>query len=55
MKETGEIGILGKRAFTCDRRWAQKGVIRVSLFNQLIMLLYRLGVDPHTLARLYYR
>ncbi len=53
LKKSGRIVILPKRAYTSARRW-KKGWIRVSLFNQCIMMLYRLGVDPEKLAELYY-
>jgi rSAM/selenodomain-associated transferase 2 len=55
LKKAGGITILGVKAFTQDRRWAKKGWVRVSLMNQVIMILYRIGVEPRTLARLYYR
>lgn len=55
MKKKGRITILKKRAFTHDRRWEESGWLRTSLLNQVIMILYRLGVHPRRLVRLYYR
>lgn len=55
MRKKGRIGILGKKAFTHHRRWETEGWICASLQNQLIMVLFRLGLSPETLARMYYR
>jgi rSAM/selenodomain-associated transferase 2 len=54
VKRHGRMAILPCRAYTSARRWAGRGWIRVSLVNQVIMVLYRLGVDPGRLERLYY-
>ncbi|MBI5074355.1 MAG: TIGR04283 family arsenosugar biosynthesis glycosyltransferase [Nitrospirae bacterium] len=55
MKRTGKITILDKKAFTSERRWSNKGLIRTAAINQLTMMLYKLGVSPEALFRLYYR
>lgn len=55
MKKTGRTTILAKKAFTSERRWKGKGVIRTALINQATMMLYKLGASPETLFRLYYR
>ncbi len=55
LKKEGKVALLEKSAFTHDRRWARKGWIRASASNQMVMLMYKLGVKPRTLARLYYR
>jgi len=55
LKREGRPALLGKCAFTHDRRWVKNGWIRASVSNQVLMLMYKLGVDPHTLERLYYR
>jgi rSAM/selenodomain-associated transferase 2 len=55
MKRTGRIVILDTKAFTHHRRWAREGWVRVSLTNQMIMVMYRLGLDPDRLAKIYYR
>ena len=49
----GKIAILSSSVTTSSRRWQKRGVIRTSLRNQLILLLYKLGVSPASLARLY--
>jgi rSAM/selenodomain-associated transferase 2 len=54
MRRTGRIVMLPGKAFTSPRKWSREGWIRVSLMNQFLMILYRLGVDPRRLARLYY-
>jgi rSAM/selenodomain-associated transferase 2 len=55
LKKEGRLGLLKKCAVTHDRRWVRKGWMRASVSNQLVMLMYKMGIDPHTLARLYYR
>ncbi len=54
MKKLGRVAVLPGRAFTSARRWAERGWIRASLLNNVIMFLFRIGVDPDRLARLYY-
>ena len=55
MKEEGRIAILGTRVLTSERRWLKKGLLYTAAVNQLIMLLYRIGVSPQMLAKIYYR
>lgn len=55
LKKEGRLALLKKCAVTHDRRWVRKGWIRASVSNQMMMLMYKMGIDPHTLARLYYR
>lgn len=55
LKKFGRLTILGAKASTSARRWAAKGVVGTTLINQAVLLLYRLGVSPQRLARLYYR
>jgi rSAM/selenodomain-associated transferase 2 len=55
LKKLGTIVILNKKAITSERRWSKKGLIKTAAINQLIMLLYRFGVNPCRLARIYYR
>jgi rSAM/selenodomain-associated transferase 2 len=55
LKGQGRITILETAAFTSERRWLDKGLFCTAAINQLIMLLYRLGVGPHILAKIYYR
>jgi rSAM/selenodomain-associated transferase 2 len=55
LKKEGRLVLLEKCAVTHARRWIGKGWIRASVSNQMVMLMYKLGIDPHTLARFYYR
>ncbi|MDH4231489.1 MAG: TIGR04283 family arsenosugar biosynthesis glycosyltransferase [Nitrospirota bacterium] len=55
MKSLGKIVIVDKKAFTSERRWLKRGLVRTAALNQLIMLLYRMGMSPHKLAKIYYR
>lgn len=55
MKEQGRIAMLGTRVLTSERRWLRKGLLYTAFVNQLIMLLYRIGVSPQKLAKIYYR
>lgn len=55
VKEQGRITILDLNAYTSARRWRNKGLLYTAAINQFIMLLYRLGISPHRLAKLYYR
>ena len=55
LKKLGTIVILNKKAITSERRWSKEGLIKTAAMNQLIMLLYRIGVNPGRLARMYYR
>jgi hypothetical protein len=38
---------------TSGRRFLQKGVLRTAAINWTVIALYRLGVSPTTLTRLY--
>lgn len=55
MKRLGRIVILRKNAYASARKWIREGWFRTSVRNQFIMLMYRFGVTPHYLARIYYR
>jgi rSAM/selenodomain-associated transferase 2 len=55
MKKAGRISILDKKAFTSERRWKKKGLIKTAAINQITMLLYKLGVSHDRLSRFYYR
>jgi rSAM/selenodomain-associated transferase 2 len=55
LKREGKVELLEKCAVTNDRRWVNNGWLRASVMNQMIMLMYKLGVDPHTLKKIYYR
>jgi len=55
LKKQGRITVLDTSAFTSERRWLNKGLLYTAALNQLIMLLYRLGMSPQKLAKIYYR
>jgi len=55
LNKLGTIVILDKKAITSERRWSKEGLIKTAAMNQLIMLLYKFGVNPSRLARIYFR
>lgn len=55
LRKMGRTIILNKKAFTSERRWENKGLLKTIFINQITMLLYKLGVSPERLFRLYYR
>jgi hypothetical protein len=54
LRKTGRIALLDPPVWASARRHKQKGSLRVTLFNMLIMVLFRFGVSPWTLHRWYY-
>lgn len=52
-KLCGGIGIIPEQVLTSPRRWEQHGVIRCTVRNLWLQLLYILGVPPERLARFY--
>jgi rSAM/selenodomain-associated transferase 2 len=55
LARTGRILTLPQPAVCSARRWQTRGVWRTFLTNQLVLLGYRLGVAPQTLAHWYRR
>ncbi len=55
LKRAGRVTILPAKVRTSPRRYLNKGVTRTVLRNWLILLRYRLGESPETLAQLYRR
>jgi rSAM/selenodomain-associated transferase 2/rSAM/selenodomain-associated transferase 1 len=53
LRRQGRIAIAPAVALTSGRRWREKGAVRTTLLNQLIVLGYHLGVAPARLARWY--
>lgn len=47
------ITILSSHVTTSARRWDKLGIIRTTMLNQIMIVLYYLGVSTDTLARLY--
>ncbi|MHC4488682.1 MAG: TIGR04283 family arsenosugar biosynthesis glycosyltransferase [Planctomycetota bacterium] len=52
-KDGKEIHILRDKVVTSARRWENEGAVYTTLRNQVIVMLYYLGVSPHKLAKLY--
>ena len=52
-RKKGCIAIIGSKVLTSARRWEKEGVLRATLRNKLIKLLYNLGAQPEKLARYY--
>lgn len=52
-KDGRQIHILRDKVTTSARRWEDQGAIYTTLKNQVIVMLYYLGVGPDRLARLY--
>jgi rSAM/selenodomain-associated transferase 2 len=53
-KKHGDVHIVNTEAVTSVRRWSDKGIVRVLLWNQIIVIAYALGVPADTLFRWYY-
>jgi rSAM/selenodomain-associated transferase 2 len=47
------IHILRDKVTTSARRWQSEGVVYTTVRNQVVLMLYYLGVSPRRLARLY--
>lgn len=52
-KGGGKICILQQPVKTSARRWQKEGVVRCTLRNWVLIVLYLLGVSPEKLARWY--
>ncbi len=55
LKKPGRVRTAPQKAATSARRWLNRGLVKTTLLNQLIILAYYLKVPPPTLARLYAR
>jgi len=55
LRAAGKIAVLDPPAQSSARRHLRKGAWRTSIQNGLFIVLYNLGVSPHTLHRWYYR
>ncbi len=53
LKPLGSIVIVSTPVVTSARRWLQRGVLKTTLINQLVILGYFLGVRSKRLAQLY--
>ena len=53
LRRHGEMVCLKSAVQTSGRRWLQRGLMRTTLCNNMIMMLYFCGVSPATLKRWY--
>jgi rSAM/selenodomain-associated transferase 2 len=53
LRKLGAIKILSATVVTSDRRWQQKGILKTTILNQIIIMAYLLGVAPDRLAKWY--
>jgi len=54
LRSQGRIGIAPVAVVTSARRYETKGIVRTTMFPQVIILAYLLGVSPERLADWYY-
>jgi rSAM/selenodomain-associated transferase 2/rSAM/selenodomain-associated transferase 1 len=55
LRRQGLIVTRPEAAITSGRRWTQRGLVRTSLLNKLVIAGFRIGVSPKRLAELYRR
>ncbi len=55
LRQRGKISIVPQPVMTSARRWLQKGILKTTLINQLMVLGYLVGVSPTRLMELYRR
>ncbi|MHC5856505.1 TIGR04283 family arsenosugar biosynthesis glycosyltransferase [Nostoc sp.] len=55
LKRIGRIVIIPTPVVTSARRWLQKGVLKTTLLNQLVITAYLLGISPERIRRWYRR
>jgi rSAM/selenodomain-associated transferase 2 len=55
LRQRGKISIVPQPVMTSARRWLQKGILKTTLINQLMVLGYLGGVSPARLVELYHR
>jgi rSAM/selenodomain-associated transferase 2 len=53
--QRGKISIVPQPVMTSARRWLQKGILKTTIINQLMVLGYLGGVNPARLVELYRR
>ncbi|PSN10976.1 glycosyltransferase [filamentous cyanobacterium CCT1] len=53
LRRLGKVAIAPSAVVTSDRRWRTLGILRTTLANQVMVVSYLLGIDPHRLARWY--
>jgi len=52
-KGDGLVAFFGERVITSARRWRKEGIIRCTLRNWFLMILYFMGARPERLSRFY--
>ncbi|MFN6529933.1 TIGR04283 family arsenosugar biosynthesis glycosyltransferase [Nostoc sp. ChiSLP03a] len=55
LKRIGRIVIIPTPVVTSARRWLQKGVLKTTLLNQIVIIAYLLGVSPERICSWYRR
>ncbi len=55
LRRQGRVAIAPAQVLTSGRRWQTLGILRTTLVNQVMILAYGLGVNPHRLAEWYRR
>jgi rSAM/selenodomain-associated transferase 2 len=53
LKTLGKIYLLPTPVITSPRRWLKKGIIQTTLWNQIIVIAYLLGISPHRIRNWY--
>ncbi|WP_017298885.1 TIGR04283 family arsenosugar biosynthesis glycosyltransferase [Nodosilinea nodulosa] len=53
LRKLGRVAIAPAAVVTSDRRWRRLGILRTTLANQVMVIGYLLGVNPHWLAQWY--
>ena len=53
MRRRGQVVVLPLHVIASSRRYLQRGALRQILVNGLVLVLFRLGVGPDRLVRLY--
>jgi rSAM/selenodomain-associated transferase 2 len=55
LRQRGKISIVPQPVMTSARRWLQKGILKTTLINQIMVLGYLGGISPARLVELYRR
>jgi rSAM/selenodomain-associated transferase 2 len=55
LKRIGHVVIIPTPVVTSARRWLQKGVLKTTLLNQIVIIAYLLGVSPERICSWYRR
>ncbi|MHC5756978.1 TIGR04283 family arsenosugar biosynthesis glycosyltransferase [Nostoc sp.] len=55
LKRIGRLVIIPTPVVTSARRWLQKGVLKTTLLNQIVIIAYLLGVSPERICSWYRR